>query len=69
MKGAHAARNADANVIRRDIFILSHDDAEKRGWSMPAVIEKTNRGIKSESTARFLLPLAEREKYLDDPAT
>ncbi|KAF9784523.1 hypothetical protein BJ322DRAFT_1109240 [Thelephora terrestris] len=68
MKGAHAARNADANSIRSDIFILSHDDAEKRGWSMPAAIEKTNRGIKSESTARFLLPFAERNKYLEDPA-
>lgn len=68
MKGAHAARNADVNVIRRDIFILSHNDAERRGWSMPATIEKANRGIKSECTARFLLPFEEREKYLDDPA-
>ena len=69
MKGAHTARNADANVIRRDIFILSHNDAKKHGWSMPAAIEKTNRGIKSECTARFLLPFTEREKYLDDPAS
>lgn len=69
MKGAHAARNADANSIRRDIFILSHDDAEKRGWSMPANIEKTSCGIKSECTARFLLPFAERDKYLKDPET
>ena len=69
MKGAHAARNADANMIRRDIFILSHNDAEKRGWSVPATIEKANHGIKSECTARFLLPFTEREKYLEDPTT
>ena len=69
MKGAHAARNADANVIRRDIFILSHNNAKKRGWSMPAAIEKTNHGIKSECTARFLLPFTEREKYINDPAS
>ncbi|KAF9643823.1 hypothetical protein BDM02DRAFT_3191156 [Thelephora ganbajun] len=69
MKGAHAARNADANVIWRDIFILSHDDAKKRGWSMPATIEKTSHGIKSEYTARFLLPFSERDKYLKDPTT
>ena len=68
MRGAHAARNADVNMIRRDIFILSRDDAERRGWSMPATIEKTNRGIKSECTARFLLPFAERDKYLENPA-
>ena len=67
MKGAHAARNADTNVIRQDIFILAHNDAEKRGWSMLAMIEKTNRGIKSECTARFLLPFTERGKYLKDP--
>jgi len=67
MKGAHAARNADANSIRREIVTLSRNDAEKRGWSMPATIEKTNRGIKSECTARFLLPFTEREKYLKDP--
>ena len=68
MKGAYAARNADTNVIRRDIFILSHNDAEKRGWSVPATIEKTNHGIKSECTAQFLLPFTERDKYLEDPA-
>ena len=67
MKGAHAARNADVNMIRRNIFTLSHNDAKKRGWSMPATIEKSNRGIKSECTARFLLPFEEREKYLEDP--
>ena len=67
MKGAHAARNADANVIRRDIFILSHNDAKKRGWSMPATIKKTSRGIKSECTAQFLLPFTERDVYLEDP--
>lgn len=67
MQGAHAAHNADANVIRRDIFILSHDDAKKRGWSIPLTIEKSSRGIKSESTARFLLPFAERDKYLENP--
>jgi len=67
MKGAHAARNADANVIRHDIFILSHDDAQKRSWSMPAMVEKTSRGIKSECTAQFLLPFTEHDKYLKDP--
>lgn len=67
MKGAHAARNADANAIRRDICILSHEDAKRRGWSMPAEIAKGDRGIKSELTARFLLPFVEREKYLEDP--
>lgn len=67
MKGAHAARNADANVIRRDIFILSHNDAERCGWSVPVTIEKTSRGIKSECTALFLLPLTEHDKYLEDP--
>ena len=69
MQGAHTARNADANVIRRDVFILSHDDAKKRGWSIPLMIEKSSRGIKSESTARFLLSFAERDKYLEDPTT
>ena len=68
MKGAHAARNADANAIRRDILTLSHNDAKRRGWSMPTMIEKSNRGIKSEFTARFLLPFTERTKYLEDPA-
>ncbi|KAF9786832.1 hypothetical protein BJ322DRAFT_1019413 [Thelephora terrestris] len=68
MKGVHAAHNTDANSIRREIFILSHDDAKKRGWSMPAMIEKSGRGIKTEFTARFILPLVEREKYLQDPA-
>lgn len=69
MKGAHAARNADVNSIRRDIFILSHNDAERRGWSMPATIEKANRGIKSDCTARLLLPFTERKKYLKNPET
>ena len=69
MKGAHAARNADANTIRRDILILSHDNAEKRGWLMPVRIEKSSRSIKSESTAKFLLPFAERDKYLENPGT
>ncbi|KAF9778132.1 hypothetical protein BJ322DRAFT_1114383 [Thelephora terrestris] len=67
MKGAHAARNTDANSIRSNIFTLSHDDAKKRGWSMPAKIEKSNRGIKSECTARFLLSFKERDEYLKDP--
>ena len=67
MKGAHAARTADANRIRNEIFVLSHDDTEKRGWSMPATIEKSRCGIKSDSTARFLLPFSEREEYLKDP--
>ena len=67
MKGAHAARNADANTIRREIFTLSSEDAKRRGWKMPATIGKTDRGIKSECTAQFLLPFAEREKYLEDP--
>lgn len=69
MKGAHAARNADANMIRHNIFTLSHDDAKRRGWTMPAIIDKANCGIKSECTAQFLLPFTERVKYLDDPAT
>jgi len=67
MKGAHAARNADANIIRRDILILAHDDVKRRGWSVPPVIDKNDRGIKSEFTARLLLPLKERLKYLDNP--
>lgn len=69
MKGTHAARNADANVVRRDIFILSHDDTKKRGWSIPLMIGKSSHGIKSESTAQFLLPFAERDEYLKDPMT
>ncbi|KAF9643155.1 hypothetical protein BDM02DRAFT_3192109 [Thelephora ganbajun] len=68
MKGAHAARNADVNVIQRDISILSHNDAKKCGWSMPATIEKTSHDIKSEFTAQFLLPFSECDKYLKDPA-
>lgn len=68
MGGAHAARNADASVLRRDIFALSQEDAGKRGWSMPTTINKADRGIKSDSTARFFLPLAERDKYLEAPA-
>ena len=67
MKGAHAARTADANRVRNEIFILSHDDAEKRGWTMPATIEKSKCGIKSDSTARFLLSFSERTNYLKDP--
>ncbi|KAF9785688.1 hypothetical protein BJ322DRAFT_1188188 [Thelephora terrestris] len=67
-KGAFAARNTDANSIRTGIFTLSHADAEKRGWSMPAMIEKSNCGIKSQCTALFLLPFQERNKYLEDPA-
>lgn len=69
MKGAHAARNADANIIRHNICTLSHNDAKKRGWSMPPVVEKANRGIKSECTAQFLLPFHERDIYLEDPET
>jgi hypothetical protein len=68
MKGAYAARTADANRIRNEIFILSHDDARGRGWTMPATIEKSRCGIKSDCTARFLLPFSERENYLKDPA-
>lgn len=67
MKGAHAARNADASAIRREILTLSRNDAERRGWSVPATIEKTSRGIKSECTARFLLPFTERDEYLRNP--
>lgn len=67
MQGANAARNTDTNSIKREIFALSQDDAKKRGWSMPTTIGKNNRGIKSESTALFLLPFIEREKYLQDP--
>ena len=67
MKGAHAARNADANRIRTEIFILAHEDAKRRGWLMPATIEKSRCGIKSDSTAQFLLPYSERDKYLEDP--
>ena len=67
MKGAHAARSADANRIRNEIFILSHDDARKCGWTMPATIKKSRCGIKSDCTARFLLPFSERNEYLKDP--
>ena len=67
-KGVLAARNADANSIRTNIFTLSHADAEKRGWSMLPTIEKSSCGIKSECTALFLLPFQERVKYLEDPA-
>lgn len=68
MKGAHTARNADVNIIRNQIFVLSGGDAEKRGWSMPTTIQKSDRGIKSKSTALFLLPFAERDEYLKDPS-
>lgn len=67
MFGAQAARHTDVCNIRSDIFILSHDDAKKRGWTMPTTIEKGSRGIKSKETALFLLPFIEREKYLKDP--
>ena len=67
-KGALAARNADANSIRTNILILSRDDAEKHGWSMPATIEKSKCGIKSKCTALFILPFQERVEYLEDPA-
>ena len=69
MQGAHAARNADANVIRNNILILSHNNTKECGWSMPAMLKKPDCGIKSECTARFLLPIAERTKYLEDPAS
>lgn len=67
MMGAHAARNTDANRIRNDIFILSHNDAATRGWSMPGMLEKSMCGIKSDCTARFLLPFSERKKYTENP--
>lgn len=67
MKGANAARSADANRIRTEIFTLSAEDAVKRGWSMSGPIKKSECGIKSEYTARFLLPFHEREEYLQDP--
>ena len=66
MAGAHAARNADVNLIRRQIFALSSQDAENRGWDMPASLEKSERGIKSHATGLFLLPLEEQDKYLED---
>jgi hypothetical protein len=68
MKGALAARNADASAIRRGIFGLALADAEKRGWAMPATIKKGSRGVKSDSTARFILTFKERVKYLENPA-
>lgn len=68
MKSAHAARNADVNLIRRQIVVLSNKDAKKCGWETPVTIEKSNRSIKSEPTTRFLLPFAERDKYLQDPS-
>ncbi|KAF9642396.1 hypothetical protein BDM02DRAFT_3133119 [Thelephora ganbajun] len=55
MKGAHAARNTNVNVIRQDIFILSHNDTKKRGWLMPATIKKTSRGIKSEKLINVIV--------------
>jgi len=67
MKGAHAACNADANLIQHNILLLSHNDTKKRSWAMPAMIEKVDRGIKSESTVQFLLPFTEHVKYLEDP--
>lgn len=67
-KGMNAARSQDANTIRNDIFILAASDAKKRGWSMPTTLQKADRGIKSDCTARFFLPLAERAKYLADRA-
>jgi hypothetical protein len=69
MKGAHAARNADANLIRQNIFILAAKDADNCGWRMPAPLAKSECGIKSECTARFLLPFYEREEYLRDPTS
>jgi hypothetical protein len=38
MHGANSARNTDSNAIRREIFLLSQDDAKKRGWEMPTNI-------------------------------
>lgn len=71
MAGAYAARNTDAGAIRREILNLSRADAERRGWSIPkeVTIEKSRRGVKSDYTARFLLPFEERTKYLEDPKT
>lgn len=69
MKGVHAARNADVNKVKSNIFIFAHDDAKKRGWSMPATLNKPDCGIKSDATARFFLPLADRDEYIKDPAT
>lgn len=68
MIGTYAARNTDANAIRREIIVLSLEDAKNRGWTLPTVtIEKTGRGIKSDYTARFILTFDERAKYLEDP--
>jgi hypothetical protein len=67
MKGVYAARNADVNKVKTNIFILAHNDAKARGWDMPATIEKSNCGIKSDPTARFFLPFAERDEYIKNP--
>jgi len=55
-------------MIRCNIFILSHNNTEKCGWSMPATIKKTSQGIKSECMAWFLLPFTEHDEYLKDLA-
>jgi len=62
-----AARQADSSTIRRDIFLLAASDAKKRGWEVLHGIDKGERGIKSGHTARFILPLDDREEYLQDP--
>ena len=69
MQGAHSARNADASTVRTNILNLCRNDAVNRGWDvLPGGIEKSDRGIKSDCTAQFLLPFDERKEYLKDPA-
>ena len=55
--------------VKSNIFVFAHDDANKRGWSMPATLNKPDCGIKSDATAQFFLPLADRDKYIKDPVT
>jgi hypothetical protein len=69
MAGAYAARNTDASAIRHEIIVLSGEDAKRCGWTLDTTtLEKTHRGVKSDYTARFLLPFKERTEYLEDPA-
>ena len=68
-RGMQAARQADSSTIRRDISLLAAKDAEKRGWTVSHGVRKGDQGLKSEHTARFILPLDDREEYLKDPKT
>lgn len=61
------ARQADTSRIKQNILVYAEKDAETRGWTISSGLNKENRGLKSEGTAQFILPLGDRDEYTKDP--